>query len=429
MRAAVPVHVGVHDGALVYAAVYIQVGFYHKAFCRFHGVAGVEDALLAFQYQVVALDDREGDAAGAHFLYDVLVQFGALPVIGNPEAVRVAVLFKAVQDFAAGGQLGEAEPGVALFAHFTGRIEELSVGVQPVPQGELQGAAVGDALHGEAVHAGFGEVNAAAVPVLQGAVAHALVQEGVVSLGLGRANLFGLDEFRRLLQDVSGAHPPDVAVVQDRGDEFHFLPVSGVPQVLAFGVVYAAEAGGEAGNPAAAVLPGQAAGNVVGLFALVAGREFQHVHGEVAGRREHGSHHLVAELLPEAEAAHQHQVLEMGFGLGGGLYAPEALGLGARAELAGGEFPAHRGLGLLAGSFIAGQTGHVSSFAPGILAVQGQGAEHSACQKKALPSLTHGVTVFRFHTGLYWSYCCPAGLRSRFRQWPHRRSCARGNGP
>ena len=72
---------------------------------------------------------------------------------------------------------------------------------------------MGDFTHGKTVYAGLGKVNAAAVPGLVGAVAHALVQEGVVGFGLGGADLLGLDEFRRLFKDVGGTRAPAAGIV------------------------------------------------------------------------------------------------------------------------------------------------------------------------------------------------------------------------
>ena len=51
----------------------------------------------------------------------------------------------------------------------------LEVSVEEFAVACLKGCAVGVLLHGEAVYAGFIEVDAAAVPDLHGAVAHALV--------------------------------------------------------------------------------------------------------------------------------------------------------------------------------------------------------------------------------------------------------------
>ena len=159
----------------------------------------------------------------------------------------------------------------------------LEVSVEEFAVACLKGRAVGVLLHGEAVYAGFIEVDAAAVPDLHGAVAHALVKEGHVGIGLGLAHLLCGDEFRVLAENAGEACLKGVSPIVDGRSNLKFLPVGGVAEVLALCVVHALEGGRGTGSPAAAVFPCEAAAYGVGLLHLVSGGEFQHVYGIESG--------------------------------------------------------------------------------------------------------------------------------------------------
>ena len=151
-----------------------------------------------------------------------------------------------------------------------------------------------------------------------------------------------------------------------------------MPKVLALCVVYALERYGYAGSPGAGVFPGKAASYGVGLFHLVSGGEFQHVHGVEAGVGEHGSHHLGTVGKVKAEVPGKVKVVVGRNRLGVGHSVPNCLSHGGGAEISGSELSAYVGIGLLAGSGALGRSGNVSAFFPEILGVGGLSAENNA---------------------------------------------------
>ena len=240
----------------------------------------------------------------------------------------------------------------------------LDIGIKETADAPLQGDGIGELLHGEAVYAVSGKVDTHAVPGLHCAVAHALVQEGHVGLGVVYAVHGRGDKFRRFPKAVGCSGHPAVAAVHHGRRHLKLLTVGGMPQVLALGVVDATEAELCARGPSAGILPGKAAANVVGLAQLVSGGELKDVHGEVPWLREHGTHHLGTVGKLKAKVPLQVQVLVGRYSLGLGLGAPQRLTHGRGAEFSGGEFSADAGLRLLADFHSKSLTGNVGTKLP-----------------------------------------------------------------
>ena len=148
-------------------------------------------------------------------------------------------------------------------------------------------------------------MEAVAVPDLIGAVAHALVQEGVVGLVRRAADLFRVDAFRPFPEHIGDGHSGVfIHLDRDRGLHPQRHAVGRMADILALGVIGGAVVGLAAKDKEFVVhFVGEPAAHPVGLARFVAGGELDHVHREIARLQEHGGEHFLTVHLLEGEGA------------------------------------------------------------------------------------------------------------------------------
>ena len=189
----------------------------------------------------------------------------------------------------------------------------------------------------EQADAGLVEVDAVAVPDLVGAIPEPFVEEGVVGGVRRAANLFGVNRFRFLAEDIGKGE--DIVPVPEPQGEGRFgpevRPVARVADVLAFGVVGRLVGDLPAEQPVFAGFGDEAAAEGVGLPGLVAGRKLQDVNRIVPRIEEHRSEHVLALDLLEAEGAGPGGAVAVAGSLRFRAGLPEGTGGKARAEAAG----------------------------------------------------------------------------------------------
>ena len=175
------------------------------------------------------------------------------------------------------------------------------------------------------------QMDAVAVPDLVGTIAHAFIQEGIIRLVGGGANLFCVNGFRPLPEDIGDG---DAAFIgrEDRDRGFHpeRHAISRMADILALGVIGGHIIGLDAEGEIIKELRREAAAQLVGLARLVARGQFHHIDREIARFQEHRRKHVLSFDLLEGERAGIGGPDAMVRSAGGGAGLPERGSLESR---------------------------------------------------------------------------------------------------